>query len=243
MRVLAAARARVRALLGDEPFGMLDYWRRPEWREAWGGPFNGQAFRQRLFAELCSRVPFTAIIETGTYRGTTTAYFRQSTRVPVHSFELMPRHHGFARARLWLTRGVHLHRGDSRAGIAALAVSRRRPLGPVFFYLDAHWEGDLPLREEVDLAFAHWGQAVVMIDDFAVPDDPGYAFDDYGPGQALTLAYLGPPAASPTAIWFPACASSAETGARRGCVVLARDAEIIQRIDLMRTLRRWTLGA
>jgi hypothetical protein len=240
VRLLAAARGRVQGWLGDERLGMLDYWRRPEWRETWGGPFNGQAFRQRLFAELCSRVAFATIIETGTYRGTTTAYLRQSTRVPVHSFEVRPRHHGFARARLWLARGVHLHRGDSRAGIAALAVSRARPRGSVFFYLDAHWEGDLPLREEVDLAFAHWGQAVVMIDDFAVPDDPGYGFDDYGPGKALTLAHLGPRAAPPTAIWFPACVASAETGARRGCVVLARDAELIRRIDPMRTLRRWT---
>lgn len=241
MSVLAAARARVRALLGDERLGMLDYWRRPEWREAWGGPFNGQEFRQRLFAELSSRVVFAAIVETGTYRGTTTAYFRQRTRAPVHSFEVRPRHHGFARARLWLARGVHLHRDDSRAGLAALARSRGRPPGPVFFYLDAHWEGNLPLREEIDLAFAHWGQAVVMIDDFAVPDDPGYGFDDYGPGRALTLAYLGPRAAPPTAIWFPACDSRAETGARRGCVVLARDAELIPQIDSVRTLRRWTL--
>lgn len=219
---------------------MLDYWRWPEWRETWGGSFNGQAFRQRLFAELCSRVAFAAIIETGTFRGATTAYFRQITGVPVHSFESMPRYHGFARARLWRARDVHLHCGDSRAGIAALAASRARPRDPVFFYLDAHWEGDLPLREELDLAFTHWGQAVAMVDDIAVPDDPGYAFDDYGPGKALTLAYLGPRAAPPTAIWFPACVSGAETGARRGCVVLARDAEIIRRIDLVRTLRRWT---
>ena len=59
-------------------------------------------------------------------------------------------------------------------------------------------------------------------------------------GQGLTLAHLGPWAFPPTAIWFPACASGAETGARRGCVVLARDPELIRRIDAMRTLRRWT---
>lgn len=219
---------------------MLDYWRRPELRERWGGPFNGQAFRQQLFSELHARVSFAAIVETGTYRGSTTAYFRQTTRVPVHSFESRARHHGFARARLWRARGVRLHRGDSRAGIAALAAYRALPPGPVFFYLDAHWRGDLPLREELDLAFAHWPQAVAMIDDFAVPDDPGYGFDDYGPDHALTLAYLGSRAAPPAAAWFPACGSSAETGAQRGCVVLARDAEIIQRIDLMVSLRRWS---
>ena len=222
---------------------MLDYWRRPGWRQSWGGPFNGQTFRQQLFVELCSRVRFVAVVETGTYRGTTTTYFRRTTRVPIHSFESMPRHYGFARARLWRARGVHLHREDSRAGLARLAAGRALPPGPVFFYFDAHWQRDLPLSEEVDLAFAHWSQAVVMIDDFAVPDDPGYAFDDYGPGKALTLAYLGRRTAPPMALWFPACASSAETGERRGCVVLARDAALVALIDPMRTLRRWSASA
>ncbi len=232
--MLATTRARI-----DMRLGMLEYRLRPRRRETWEGPFNGQAFRQRMFDELCTGIDFAAIIETGTYRGTTTAHLRQRTTIPVHSFELQPRDHGFARARLRKTRDLHLHREDSREGIAALAGTPSRSEGPVFFYLDAHWEDDLPLREEVDLAFTHWRQAVVMVDDFAVPDDPGYGFDDYGAGKALTLAYLGAAAADPVAVWFPACASRAETGAQRGCVVLARDAELIRRIDLLTTLRRW----
>lgn len=218
---------------------MLDYWRRPAWRETWGGPFNGQTFRQRMFAELCALVPFAAIVETGTHRGSTTAHLRRTTRVPIHSFELRPRHHGFARARLWRARDMHLHRRDSRTGIAALAASGALRHGPVFFYLDAHWEHDLPLAEEVDLALRHCPQAVVMIDDFAVPDDPGYGFDDYGPGKTLSLDYLGSRVAPPTAIWFPACDSRDETGFRRGCVVLARETEVIRLIDAAPTLRRW----
>ena len=243
VRPRAAARNLVRRWLGDERLGMLDYWCRPKWREPWGGPFNGQAFRQRIVAELCSRVAFAAIVETGTYRGSTTAHLWRTTHLPVHSFEAKPRDHGFARARLWRAGGVHLYLGDSRAGIKALAGSAARPTGPVFFYLDAHWREDVPLCEEVALAFRHWYQAVAMIDDFAVPDDPGYGFDEHDPGQALTLARLGPWAAPPTAVWFPACASSAETGARRGCAVLVRDAELIRRIDAMRTLRRWRPSA
>jgi len=31
-----------------------------------------------------------------------------------------------------------------------------------------------------------------MIDDFQVPDDPGYAYDDYGPGKALTPDLVDP---------------------------------------------------
>jgi hypothetical protein len=231
-------RDRLRMWLAERA-GMWDCWRRPEWRLSWGGPFNGQESRQRLFMELCAQVPFSAIIETGTYRGTTTKYFRRATRLRIHSFEADPHNYGFARAHLMFLPDVHLHRCDSRAGLARLAASDAAPTGPVFFYLDAHGSGDLPLAQEIHLAFAHWREAVVMIDDFAVPDDPGYGFDDYGPGKALTLGYLRKSAVLPSAVWFPECASIRETGARRGCVILARAAELIRRIDRVTTLRRW----
>jgi hypothetical protein len=221
---------------------MLDYWCRPGRRASWGGPFNGQVFRQRLFAELCRRIQFTAIVETGTHQGTTTEYLSSTARVPVHSFELVPHRYGFARARLRAAPGVHLHHRDSRAGLAELAMGRALPPGPLFFYLDAHGLPELPLAEEIDLVFGHWGEAIVMIDDFAVPDDPGYGFDDYGPGQVLTLDYLGSRAAPPMALWLPACVSAAESGARRGCVVLARDAALVRRMNEMETLRRWDLA-
>jgi hypothetical protein len=45
---------------------------------------------------------------------------------------------------------------------------------PLFFYLDAHWNEDLPLAEEIDLIFSRSPCAVVMIDDFEVPGDPGF---------------------------------------------------------------------
>lgn len=218
---------------------MWDYRRRSQWRAEWGGPFNGQEFRQRVFVDLSARVPFVAIIETGTFRGTTTAYFRRATALPIHSFEVNPLHCGFARAHLQSLPDLELHRGDSRIGLLALATSAALPGGPTFFYLDAHGFGDLPLAEEVDLAFRYWPEAVIMVDDFAVPDDPDYGFDDYGRGQTLTLAYLRANDVLPSGIWFPDCAAVAETGARRGCVVLARAADVIERIETVPTLRRW----
>lgn len=222
-----------------ERVGRREYLRHPDWRDGWGGVFNGQEFRQRIFAEVAACVPFAAIVETGTYRGTTTEYFRRLTRVPIHSFEAHPRHYGYACARLRGLSGIHVYRGDSRAGLARLAEAGVLADGPVFFYLDAHGFGELPLVGEVALAFRHWPRAVVMIDDFAVPDDPGYAFDDFGGGQALTLAYLERCAVLPAGIWFPSCPAAAETGARRGCVVLAGDADVVRMLDSLPTLRRW----
>jgi hypothetical protein len=218
---------------------MWDYWLRPGLRDCWGGPFNGQEFRQRLFVELSARVPFVAVVETGTHRGSTTGYFHRVTRLPVHSFEADARNHGFARARFMFSPNVRLHRCDSRSGLARLAASNALPEGAVFFYLDAHWFSDLPLAEEIRLAFRHWPEAVVMIDDFAVPDDPGYGFDDYGSGKSLTLDYLEEHAVLPSGVWFPHCASTTESGARRGCVVLAGASDVIARVDRVAALRPW----
>jgi hypothetical protein len=112
----------------------------------------------------------------------------------------------------------------------------------VFFYLDAHGWGALPLAEELALAFRHWPAAVVMVDDFQVPGDAGYGFDDYGDGEALTLGYLAGHRVLPPHVWFPACASEHESGARRGCVVLAGAPDVARRVDQVQTLRRWNGG-
>jgi hypothetical protein len=57
----------------------------------------------------------------------------------------------------------------------------------LFFYFDAYSNEDLPLAEEIDIIFGRSPHAVVMIDDFEVTDDPGFAYDDYGPGKALNM--------------------------------------------------------
>lgn len=224
----------------EEQIGRLDYWLRPHRRHSWGGPFNGQTFRQQLFTELAGHMCFVAAVETGAYHGTTTRFLRRATGVPIHSFESNARRYGFARANLRSLPGVQIHRCDSRAGLVHLANANALPTGIVFFYLDAHGCGALPLAEEVDLAFRHWPTAVVMIDDFQVPDDPGYAFDDYGGGQAPTLRYLADHRVLPPCVWFPACASERESGARRGCVVLAAAPDVARQIDTVMSLRRWS---
>lgn len=222
-----------------ERAGTRDYLRHPQWREGWGGPLNGQQFRRRMVEELCGEIAFVAIVETGTHRGATTAYLRRTTALPVHSFELNPRNYGFARAALGSADDVSLRRCDSRDGLRALGAAGVLSRGPVFFYLDAHGLGDLPLADELQLIFAHCRAAVVMVDDFAVPDDPGYAYDHYGYGQVLALEYLEAHQLRPAGVWFPNCRASEESGARRGSVVLADDADLGKQIDQLPSLRRW----
>lgn len=211
-----------RHVLGDSVAGMVDYYRWPERGVAWGGAFNGQNGRRAIFNALLAVHKPSAILETGTFRGTTTEYFA-STGLPVRTVEGVARNYGFARARLLRHRNVVVAHGDSRALLRDWVGSPSAPFHgqPVFAYLDAHWNADLPLAEELDLLFANCPHAIAMIDDFEVPGDAGYAFDDYGGGKALNASYIADVVAGyGLAELYPALASAQETGARRGCVVL-----------------------
>lgn len=179
-------------------------------------------------------------METGTYLGTTTE-FLAAAGCPVFSIEGQARNHGFARARLRRHGNVTLRLGDSREQLARLfdgplAALLREPL---FFYLDAHWNEDLPLAEELDMVFPRCQKAVIMVDDFQVPADSGYGYDDYGPGKRLAAAYIAPAVARHgLTVFYPSTPSAEETGVRRGCVVLCVKGEYADRIAASPLLRR-----
>jgi len=171
---------------------MLDYYRSPELREAWGGPFNNQEGRKEIFRDIIRSFDFDAIVETGTYRGSTTEFLAAESKLSVYTVEFIARNYGFAKARFILNRSIHLQCGDSRVFLTKLVKNRKLKGASLFFYLDAHWEDDLPLLEEIMVISSGWKRAVIMVDDFKVPDDPGYGYDDYGEGKTLSLEYLAP---------------------------------------------------
>ena len=206
--------------LEPERLGALKFRRQPALGRAWGGPMNGQRWRCLMFAELVHKIAPKAIVETGTYLGTTTEWLA-AFQLPVFTCEAHPENFGFSKARLQATPNVRVLRADSRAFLAQVL---RGPFGdgPNLFYLDAHWNDDLPLAEELEIIFGRSLESVVVIDDFEVPGDPGYQFDDYGAGKALTAEYIsGIAERFELRSYYPATASTDETGAKRGCIVLA----------------------
>jgi hypothetical protein len=235
--------AAVRRLFGEQGVGALEYFRRPELRSEWGGPFNGQPFRRHLFMAIIKQLRPVAIVETGTYRGITTDFMAQ-TKLPIFTVEGHPNKHGFARAKLWRQRNVKLLLDDSRSALRKLfdgplnGLTSRR----LFFYLDAHWNEDLPLAEELEIILPRCASPVIMIDDFQVPDDAGYGYDDYGPGNALTPDYIAPAVkAHGLRAFYPATRSADEGGERRGCVVLSKDivdGEELASMPLLRAVGR-----
>lgn len=170
--------------------------------------------------EMFATVPFAVVIETGTYRATTTLFLRDLTSAPIATIEASSRYYHYARRRLNRAKDITLMRGESPVVLREIAADSKWNRNPAFFYLDAHWLEDLPLPAELEEIAGGWRNYAVLIDDFRVPDDPGYAYDNYGEGKALTPAILRSLTDRSMSIFWPAAPSNSETGARRGWVVI-----------------------
>ena len=117
---------------------------------------------------------------------------------------------------------------DSRAALQKAGAAGLLGSGRGFFYLDAHWNADLPLREEVSTILEHCPDYVIAIDDFHVPHDEGFGYDDYGPGARLDVSYLEPALAGDSRVFLPGYSSENETGARRGIAIVCKEGEIAE---------------
>jgi tetratricopeptide (TPR) repeat protein len=207
-----------------------------EMQNSWGGPFNGQPMRREIFLQIVARTRPVCILETGTYRASTTDFMATATDLPVLSSESNIINFHFARRRVGHLPNVSLFHMDSRAFLQSYVPICCRADTTTFFYLDAHWAEDLPLAEELAIVFELAPRSVVMIDDFQVPDDPGYTFDDYGPGRRLSLDYLEPLARYRPHYFFPG-PSEREGGHRRGCTVVTLDPALAGALDQIPDLR------
>jgi len=219
-RVGAAARR----TLPPQVLGALDLLRFPSVKDTGGGPFNGQQARQRLFRALVESVQPAALVETGTFRGTTTEHLARYG-LPVFTVDDDPRGYVFARARFLALSNVTVLRGDGAAGL--MQLFEREPLRArdtvAIFYLNAHRRDALSFRRELTTVFEHRPRSVVLIDGFQVPFDRGYGYNDFGPGTSFGLDSIAPAAREHgLCVFYPATPSTEETGARRGCAVVSK---------------------
>jgi hypothetical protein len=177
------------------------------------------------------------IVETGTFRATTTAYFAQ-TGLPVYSIEVSPKFYEYSKLRLKSARNVFLYHGDSASRLLEICSQLADKERPTFVYLDSHWREYLPLRDEIEILSKHLPNSIAMIDDFEVPGDPGYGFDDYGGSKRLSVSYLaGSKTQRPFFVYFPAAPSSKETGRKRGTCVVVFNPELKQHLNAFDLLR------
>jgi len=206
----------------------------PELQACWGGPLNGQVGRQAIILDLLNLLQPIAILETGAFRGISVEWFAQHYERPIFSCEKEKLYFLQAQRRLGAFRNVVLRLQDCRPFLQeileSLSTSER-----ILIYLDAHWQHDLPIREELTTVFARHLESVVVIDDFRVPDDPGYGWDDYGSHGSIELSLLEGVMPSDTRLFFPRLRSNEETGAKRGCCIMASgSAHLIDSCHLLR---------
>lgn len=205
-------------------------------RNWWGGPLNGQSHRQLMVREIIASLNPVSIVETGTFRGTTTRFLANLTKSSVHTVESNRQYFLFAKWSLSAMKNVKITQLDSVSFLEKFAMENRSEEGTIFFYLDAHWYDYLPLRNELEIIFGTFNNAVVLIDDFEVPTDSGYTFDDYGPGKRLDLTYLAPVSKYDFLIYFPSLPSEQESGAKRGSVVLGKGPKVNSALSQLKSI-------
>jgi hypothetical protein len=198
--------------------------RNPIYEAATGAAFNGQTGRQKIFLDLIAAISFQAIYETGTFTGDSTGYMKTNFAGFVFTCEANRVFQSLAISRLRQIQGIEFYLGDSRAFLKEYLPKREtKAATKTFYYLDAHWHEDLPLAEEIAIIAKYDKECVIMIDDFAVPGDAGYTYDNYGRGKSLDIQTFGSCfSEGGMTAFFPSLPSSQETGGKRGSVILAR---------------------
>jgi predicted O-methyltransferase YrrM len=212
----------------------------PSLRLVGANPFNGQVNRLDIFREILDVCNISVIVETGTCRGATTEYMGRIFSGKIYSCEVNRRYFEYAKRRLANLTNVEVQLIDSRRLLEQLFNLRLLRGKSIFFYLDAHWNEDLPLLGEISLILNSNVPAVVMIDDFEVPSDQGYGYDTYGQRKKLCLQMLNGFRDQTEYAYFPALPAVKETGPRRGCIVFTTSVELDQRLRTLLSLRRAT---
>lgn len=189
--------------------------------------FNRQILRAALIVSLSERLKPTAFVETGTYLGETAIAAQDLLAVPVYTVEVSLANYLQAlsvRLRTGRLGGIHQYLGNSPEVIRRLASDNRLGSRP-FFYLDAHWGDYCPVADEFTAIFKGFPWAVVLVDDFQVPDKPDFGFDSYGE-TPIGLDVVRPVLNSQARLFLPDHDPAAESGHRRGTLLLTHGVDI-----------------
>jgi len=128
------------------------------------------------------------IVETGTHLGNTAFFFaRQFPELTIWTCEINKTFYRASRNRLRGIRNVRIFNLDSESFLRQILPG----LGEGrLYWLDAHWYEDVPLLMELAVIDEDNRPGVVVIDDFFVPNQPQFGFDDYGDGHRIDRAYI-----------------------------------------------------
>ena len=176
-------------------------------------PFNGQIMRHKQILQISNLLKPDVAIETGTFLGTSTPYLATMVSGSTYTIEFVSKYAKKARVRFeneFQNLKITLIEGNSVKEIQKL-LKTIPSTSTILAYLDAHWEKELPTAQELT-ELLKWGNNwVAVIDDFKVPGDDSYGFDQYGDLVVdKSLLPLG------VRLMVPNQSAKFESGARKG---------------------------
>jgi len=149
-------------------------------------PFNSNPhFGPEIVLPLKERFSVKTVIETGTYKGSTTLWFSDHFQ-SVTTIESNATYARDLRKTFGGKHNIRLVNGDSGS-----VLSKEIPAeGFVLFYLDAHWGAYWPLHDElVAISQKCKGRCVIIIDDFQIPGRADISYDEYN-GKPLNWDFV-----------------------------------------------------
>jgi hypothetical protein len=152
-------------------------------------PFHNDAMFIRVVDSIMSTLAIKSFVETGTFLGFSSKHIaRNHPDLKVLTIECNNDYHALSRISLSRYSSVTQYLGDSAALLPDI-LSSDTICYPTLFFLDAHWKEYLPLTDELLTILGSQKDAVIIIDDFQVPDRGEYGFDTYH-GQPIGLGLL-----------------------------------------------------
>lgn len=150
--------------------------------------FNNDSVVTETVIQLIKDLNIDCIIETGTFRGTTTAFLSETfPSLPIYTVEVDFKQFLEAEANLKPYSNVKVFCGSSEKVLDTLLPTLQEKR--ILFYLDAHWEEYWPLLDEMETISKNCkDNCCIVIDDFKVPYR-NFQHDGYK-NQSLDLNYI-----------------------------------------------------
>ncbi len=140
---------------------------------------HGDPIAIELFKRLVEKFKIDVIVETGTFRGFTTALFAQMfPNVKIYTCEIDTFNYKKAKKYLKQFNNVWVFNQSSPEFLKELC-EKNILTNKTLFYLDAHWLDEWPLEQELRIISNNLKSALIVIDDFKVPNDTRFVFDEY----------------------------------------------------------------
>lgn len=154
------------------------------------GSFNCDYQVEKQIDKLFKLFNIKCCLETGTYTGNTSIWF--SNRVDdVYTVELTDKWYNFSRKKFMKQNisNINIFRNHSVNFLKNNLFKIKEKYSKIICYLDAHWEDDWPLNNEIiEIAKVYKDNAIIIIDDFKVPNR-NFQFDSYK-REACDLAFV-----------------------------------------------------